>query len=152
MHVWMSVRICVEQCISTNQAKMLELSKDTLNCSIFLSELLGIFPLNPIAWDFPLASALTCGCGRWFSVIGNSVSPSDSVYEILCFLCFLHQDILFRSLLGCSWDCWHQVSWLQVCRCHAAKPEGRLLSWSLGTAVNVFQSACLSPHLFSFYS
>lgn len=71
----------------TNQAKMLELSKDALNCNIFLSELLGIFPLNPIAWDFPLASALTCGCGRWFSVIGNSVSPSDSVYMKSCVPC-----------------------------------------------------------------
>lgn len=84
MLVWMGVRLCIEQCISTNQRKMLALSRHTLNWSIFLSALLGIFPLNPIAWDFPLASALTCGCGRWFSVIGNSVSPSDSLYMKSC--------------------------------------------------------------------
>lgn len=64
---------------------------------------------------------------------------------MLCF-CFLHQHILFRSLSGRSWDCWHQVSWLQICRCHAAKPEGRLLFWSRGTSVNIFQSAC-SPFI-----
>lgn len=66
---------------------MLELSEDALNLGIFLSELLGIFPLNPIAWGFPLASALTCGCGRWFSVIGSSVSPSDSLYMKSCVSC-----------------------------------------------------------------
>lgn len=59
---------------------MFELSKDALNWSSFLNELLGTFPLNPVAWDFPLASALTRGRGRWFSVIGNGVSPSDSFY------------------------------------------------------------------------
>lgn len=66
---------------------MFELSRDTLNWSSLLNEFLGIFPLNPIAWDFPLASALTCGCGRWFSVIGNSVSPSDSLCMKSCLSC-----------------------------------------------------------------
>lgn len=49
-----------------------------------LNELLVIFPLNPIAWGFPLASALTRGRGRWFSVIGNGVSPSDSLCMKSC--------------------------------------------------------------------
>lgn len=66
---------------------MFELSKGALNWSIFLNELLGIFPLNPIAWDFPLASALACGRGRWFSVIGNNVSPSDSLCMKSCVSC-----------------------------------------------------------------
>lgn len=66
---------------------MFELSKDALNWSIFLNELLGVFPLNPVAWDFPLASGLACGCGRWFSVIGNCVSPSDSLCMKSCVSC-----------------------------------------------------------------